>query len=612
VGAATVFVVAFSVYIRTLAPSVGLIDSGELTAAAWCLGNAHAPGFPFYLLATRAVMLVPIGSIAVRANAASALFAALAAALIGLLAAEIASSLRRRTEPEPSAPLLTLFAGFLFAFSRTMWAYATIAEVYALNACLLAAVLLCVVTWRRNRDDRLLYAAALFFGLGLAVHHVTIGLTLPAIAWLVVRTQFRWRTLAITFVIAVAALLVYAYEPWAAHRKPPVNWGNPGDAQHFVAHVTGKQYREFINPSRRNEQFGSAIDYLGKDLGVLGVLLAVGGALVVFVRDKTLFTFLILIAAADVGWITLYWIINDQDAYLLPAIVTMIVAAAAAGARLVPPRWSAALLIVPIIAVVTAWPVRDRSRYTVAADYATDALTPMRPNALLLTNDWQLYSPLMYFIEVEKRRPDVTYISTGSLIRSWYLDYIDYRYPALCAAVRPQLDAFRPWVTKWEHTSAADWNADAASRDAFFARLHDLVVAMASRQIASGRPVYASIDFVRGDDAGMIGAASRLRETFAVVPRGVVVEYAAAGTAPPIDPSPLHTAALHGGYEPNDVVVTSVIPTYAAAYLMRARALVFERRYAAAVGEYERGLALKGEDASASRELRLARQASRR
>src|SRR5205823_3832696 len=147
-----------------------------LTTAACSFGNAHAPGFPLYLLVTHAAMLIPIGFVAVRANAASAFFAALAAAMVGLIASEVVVALRRKKEPAPAAAMLTLVGGLLFAFSRTMWAYATIAEVYALNATLLAGVFLCVLIWRRTRDDRLLYAAALLFGLGLAVHHVTIGL----------------------------------------------------------------------------------------------------------------------------------------------------------------------------------------------------------------------------------------------------------------------------------------------------------------------------------------------------------------------------------------------------------------------------------------------------
>ncbi len=612
------FVVALGVYLVTLAPTVGLIDSGELTTAARTLGNPHAPGFPFYLLVTHVVMWIPIGSVAVRANFASALFAALAAALVGLVASEVVAALPSRkkrragspTRPHQTAtgglesPPYVLLAGLLFAFSRTLWAYATIAEVYALNAFLLAGVLLCVLTWRRTRDDRLLYLAALLFGLGLAVHHVTIGLTLPAIALVVIRTQFRWRTLAICFALACVGLLVYAYEPWAAHRHPPINWGNPGaDAEHFIAHVTGKQYQGYIDPSRREEQFRSAMSYLGKDLGILGLLLAIGGALIVFRRDRLLFGFLALIWAADIIWITVYWIINDQDAYLLPAIMAMVIAATVTGSRLVSPRWSPALLVVPLVAAVMAWPARNRSHYSVAADYATDALAAMRPNALLLTNDYQLYSPLTYFIEVEKRRPDVEYISTGSLIRSWYLDFIEYHYPDLAAAVRPQLDAFRPLVNKWEHTPGAAWDADVDTRVQFFGKLDDLIAAMVSQRLAAGRPVYAGLDFFRAKDAGTARATQRLNQMYGVAPRGVVVEYVSGANPQPIASTPLHTDALRRRYEPNDIVVTDVIPTYADAYLLRARVLAYEQRLAEATAEYRRALALQPDNEAAAREL---------
>ena len=84
------------------------------------------------------------------------------------------------------------------AFSRTLWSYATIAEVYTLNTLLIVTVFFLMLRWRRRivadqgdtgaaitPHDRLLYAAALVFGLGLGVHHVTVGLTLPAVAVIV-------------------------------------------------------------------------------------------------------------------------------------------------------------------------------------------------------------------------------------------------------------------------------------------------------------------------------------------------------------------------------------------------------------------------------------------
>ena len=42
-----------------------------------------------------------------------------------------------------------LAAGLMFAFSRTLWAYATIAEVYTLNALLTLLIIFLMFRWRR-------------------------------------------------------------------------------------------------------------------------------------------------------------------------------------------------------------------------------------------------------------------------------------------------------------------------------------------------------------------------------------------------------------------------------------------------------------------------------
>ena len=119
--AAGVFVIALGAYLITLAPGVGMTDSGELMLAAETFGVAHPPGFPLYVVVTH---FFP------NANIASAIFAALAAGVMAFVAGE---------------------AALLLAFSRTLWAYATIAEVYALNTFLCVAMLACAVAWRRTR-----------------------------------------------------------------------------------------------------------------------------------------------------------------------------------------------------------------------------------------------------------------------------------------------------------------------------------------------------------------------------------------------------------------------------------------------------------------------------
>src|ERR1700736_6637506 len=89
VWAGVVFVVSLALYSYTLAPTVTLVDSGELIVASRSLGNAHPPGFPLYLLLAHLASLVPIASVAVRINFASALFAALASAMLTLIMAEL-------------------------------------------------------------------------------------------------------------------------------------------------------------------------------------------------------------------------------------------------------------------------------------------------------------------------------------------------------------------------------------------------------------------------------------------------------------------------------------------------------------------------------------------
>src|SRR5436190_21418039 len=82
--AGTVFLVALLLYSWTLAPTVTLTDSGELMVVARGLGIAHPPGVPLWTVLAHLASLVPLGSIAVRINFSSAVFAALACAMLSL------------------------------------------------------------------------------------------------------------------------------------------------------------------------------------------------------------------------------------------------------------------------------------------------------------------------------------------------------------------------------------------------------------------------------------------------------------------------------------------------------------------------------------------------
>jgi hypothetical protein len=118
------------------------------------------------------------------------------------------------------------------------------------------------VTSQITSYDAYLYAAALVFGLALGVHHVTVALTLPAIAVIVYRTQgvrfFTGRRLIYAALISIGALVaVYAYLPLAASRSPVINWGHPRSLQEIWWHLTGRQYQVYFSfrPEIMGEQF---------------------------------------------------------------------------------------------------------------------------------------------------------------------------------------------------------------------------------------------------------------------------------------------------------------------------------------------------------------------
>src|SRR4029078_316307 len=436
--AGAVFLVALVVYSWTLAPTVTLTDSGELIVAAYGLGVAHPPGTPLWVMLAHLASLVPVGSVAVRINFSSAVFAALACAMLPLVVAEILITAscfvapRRRNKParqgtnieNSNAGGLLIFApaigaGLLMAFSRTLWSYATITEVYALNALLILLVFFLVVRWRRQiietrtdynaavaTHDTSIYSAAFVFALAMGVHHVTVALTLPAIAVIVYRTEglkfFTSRRLLYSALISFGALiLVYSYLPWAASRSPAMNWGNARSLQEIWWHITGRQYRVFFSfsSSTMGPQFVEFCRMALREFGFpwlpLTLFLGVAGFASAFKRDRTAFWFLLLIVLADLAYSLSYEIAEDKDAYYLPAFISIAITAGLGirwliqlAASRASPRWSpygalvTAIVLTSPTAFAANWPFNNRRHYFIADDFVENLFTTIAPSGL--------------------------------------------------------------------------------------------------------------------------------------------------------------------------------------------------------------------------------------
>lgn len=486
------FLLALLGYAFTFARTVTLVDSGELILACKELGVAHPPGFPLYTLAGHLFTLFPVGSVAARVAFFSAFFAAVSAALVTVLAVFAGSSIsgaedrgsERPFDPASLGPRLAPVAvGLTFAFSVTLWFYASVAEVYTIHIALMAAVLCLMFAWRRRILDpaaRLpptvpLMAAAFLFGLALGVHHVTILLTLPALAVFVLATSgwrfYRSRDFGLAFVAALAGLSIYAYLPLAARAQPILNWGNPSTLQRFFWHISARQYQVNLfsaNADAVAEQLRTFARWAFGQFTPLGLAGALAGLVVLWRRQRAVFWLVALMIVCDVAYTVNYDIAEDRDAYYLTSYLAMAIAlGAAAGplfrtARVRASRRAASaalvlLLVLPAGSYALHRFENDRSRFPIARHFVEDALAAVPRGGLLLTEDWQFYSPFLYLRHVEGFRPDAEVVDVNLVRRSWYVrTYLDRQYPAMMRACSRQEQDFLADLERWEQKRPFD------------------------------------------------------------------------------------------------------------------------------------------------------------
>lgn len=661
IGAAVVFVAALTLYIATLAPTVTLVDSGELMLAARTLGVAHPPGFPLYVLLAHGFTWLPLGSIAARVNFASALFAALAAATLALAVAELllspkalpftrdksAKTDRKAKKPpakekpadkpgedhagpaEKSALALApcVMAGLLFAFSRTLWGYATVTEVYTLNTLLLVILFFLMFGWRRrvldervrsgkatresrvaSPHDRWLNGAALVFGLGLGVHHVSVAVTLPAFALLVFATEgagfFTSKRLLKAALFAFAGLAIYLYLPLAASRSPLMNWGNPRSPETIWWHVSGRQYQIFLDSSAGiiRRQFNVFLSFAGREFNPVwlpaGLLMALAGLAALGKRDLKLCAGFVLVILCNLAYGLNYEIGEDKDAYYLPTFLVMALAAGYGAAWLLgrlraarlPVKMVAATavivaLLVPAVAMAGNFAFNDRHRYFIARDYVDNILSTVEPNGLLLTDDWQVYSPLLYLREVEGVRRDVIAMDIQQLRRSWYYDYLNTAYPELIAAARDKVEAFLEDLRHWEQDPDI-YQRDLTLNQRINTRFYDMLEAFVTNQ-AAGAPVYVTLNIATSTQGQNQELTDWLKKTYDLVPRGLVFQ--AVGKGSFVEPAEIRfqTRGLNDGslrFADDDVVKLKVLPVYKV--MLTNRGL-----YLAAYGLHDRAVA---------------------
>ena len=459
--AAITTLTALILYLRTLAPTVLVGDSGEFQFTGAILGVPHPTGYPLYTLLNKLFSFLPVGDVAYRVNLSSAVYAALACGLVTGIVYHLLSypgtahwgNLRATpagdaaaTAPPLARAVVSVGAGLLLAAAGTLWAQALVARSYALNALLVALAVALLLGWRATGRTRWWAAFWLVLGLCFTHHGTTIvlvpgyGLFLLALE-VTARRGEPWRHRLGRWALGLGAfalgLTPYLFLAYRFVRGYTYYWGEPqtwADVL-YLARGTPFQGQIFAYPLTPDGQWARVIfggDQIVAQFGSVGALLALWGLLRLLwlPRLRSVGGLLLLLLLGNFAFAVNYGIIGHI--YLIPSYLFLAIALGFGMAdggwrmadwlkRLVPSAirhppsaisvvLGVGLVVVALGLMAARLPAQDRSGDTAARDAALTFLAAATPHARVYV-DWEAICVLRYYQFVEHRRPDLTLLS---------------------------------------------------------------------------------------------------------------------------------------------------------------------------------------------------------
>jgi len=233
-------------------------------------------------------------------------------------------------------------------------------------------------------------------------------------------------------------------------------------------------------------------------------------------------------------------------------------------AILTPGRAAAALLVVPVIALASNLAYNDRHRYFIAHDYVENSLAAVEPRGMLLTSDWQVYSPSLYTREIEGLRKDVTFLDVNLLRRSWYYGYLDQAYPQVMARSRGKIDPFLEDLRAWDRDPAA-YERNATLKQRINTRFQEMLLSFVTEYLKTGA-LYITPELTDPNENADLGLVKMLQQKYELVPQGIVFRLVEKGSAAGlIAPPEIKIRGLGDGtlkFEDDDVAKRVLIPAY--------------------------------------------------
>ncbi len=453
--AAFPFIIAvstLSLYISTLLPGVSPDgDEAKFQFIGKILGVPHATGFPTYVLLNWLfVHLVPLKSIAWRANLMSAVFSSAACLMLYFLLLQLTG---RR--------VLSFLTTLLFSVTYTFWSFSLVARHYSLNLFFFCIVIFLLIRWHDGRKDHQLYLALIIYSISLGNHPSSI-FSLPAVVYMILVTDPKIvldrKTLWVFLGMLIIAALLYSYVPVRYHQGAPYQEGNVATVSDFIRYISGDYFRKemFDFSMRKIPQMLKCIfvDSLLKTqfyspaviaLGIIGVLWSL------WKRTK-LGIFLLLTVILGITWTSVTDYGDIPPRYFIPEYLVFVtffglgidgLLGLIRSARMRKAAYFIAViyLIFNIGLVATRnYPLVDRSRDTEMQEIVEKTLRHVEDNAVILSGTYNYFEAFKYYFFIEEEGKDknvrLLLINLGSPVKiirvphrnAWEISQTDLYY----------------------------------------------------------------------------------------------------------------------------------------------------------------------------------------
>lgn len=473
------FFVPFGVYLKTLAPTVSFIDSGELATVCIKLGVAHPTGYPLFTLIGRLFSILPFGEEVYRLNIMCAVLSSLALVVFFNLLVFVIKDLNLESNRKEKKAVdiiqkygefivyLVSFAGtMILAFSVTYWNISNSIEVYSLHQLIIISLIFVILkssnesVTRSSRTDIYWLFFSFLLGLSFSNHLSTIFMSIGCLYLYFAINKFnnisfkRLLYMAIPFIIAFS---VYIYFPVRAD-NPFISWGYPANLNNFIRHITGKQFSVWMFSSTEvtSKQFSYFISSYPKEYYYFPLILAIFGLIRIFTQQKKFFYFTVLLFVFNVLY-AINYDIHDIDSYFILAYIVSVIWIVFGILFFVEKLKNISLnlafvsILIAVIPLYGNFKENDESSNYYVRDYTMNVFKSAKPNSLILSSQWDFFvSASIYFQYVKGERLDLTIIDKELLRRSWYIKHIQSHFPVVYERSKIEFETYYTELLKFE------------------------------------------------------------------------------------------------------------------------------------------------------------------